>query len=648
MKDKPVIFSLPQNLSIDAIQVGFACKTRDNYHYWLAELSEIEGTDLSANNHPHHGNWAYFPWRNEAIHIPEEQDFRKIFYSRNYPIIERQTQNKLWNTKVAIAGLSVGSNIAIELVKAGIHKLNIADFDTLAPSNNNRITGGSVFQIGENKTALLAKKLYELNPYCEIEQFSQGLTNDNFDQFVHGCDIIIDEIDSFQIKNKIRDYIHSEKGKYTILLQGADLGETPIVEIETFDDPKFGGRVNELDIHKIIFNNPSKLDATKMLIAIVGKENIPSSFLQNFIDIKRQKQTYWAQLGLAATSVSAKMAGMVIEIARGNTDQLKRISKIELREIKDPEGQSTLATFDKEFGYAPTVVKTLFTQDEAQLQIRREIGERNRLILHIGNLVITIGEIPGNKLTNEELHIIHKARHSYKRWGNDLSFLLNDPTDKQWEEGNYETTHLIAAIDGPDNFHKLYALRKNFLSYEKLCSLAEQNSLPLEFAPWYVINNKTGEKQHLWSAFQTWKQKQGSRGNIITDTRFCTLSQRGNQSELEKDAAAITFAAMQLFTSATAPPEVIFNVITKPSIQKVFMLKHEKRTFTPAFDKAGIALGLNNSWKTTLDIDNPTYLFYANKVPKYFTQDPMVYITKTDIWRQKAINLLKAAKRKYG
>jgi predicted ThiF/HesA family dinucleotide-utilizing enzyme len=647
MKDKPILFSLPQNLSINALQVGLGCEIRDTYHYWLTELSELEQTDFSANNHPHHGNWAYFPWRNEAIHIPEQDDFRNIFFSRNYPIIDKKTQNKLWDMKVAIAGLSVGSNIAIELVKAGVSKLKIADFDTLAPSNNNRITGGSIFQIGENKSALLAKKLYELNPYCEIEQFPEGLTEDNLEDFVRGCDIIVDEIDSFPLKNRLRDFIHSEKGKHTILLQGADLGENPIVEIEGYHDPKFGGRVHELDIHKILHNNPTKLQSTRMLVSIVGRENIPSSFLQNFINIKQGKQRYWAQLGLAATAVGAKMAGIVIEIAKGNADKLRRFSRLELGEIKDPEETFVNTMFDKEFGYISWPKRTLFSSDEALLSLARESGNKNKLTLNIGDLTIAIEEIHGNNITDEELSIIHKARHSYSRWGDDLSFLLNDPTDFHWKLGVWETSHLIASVEGPNNFHKLYALKKTYLSFNQLKLLKEQNNLPLELAAWNIKHAKTGENKTLWNTFTMWINNNQKYGNIATTTRFCTISERKNESQIEKEAAAITFAAMQLFTSETTPPDLILNIITKPSLKKVFPIKYDKKAVTPAFHQAGIALGLARSWKTILDQTNPIYTFYASKVPKYFTQNPMLYITHADQWRQSSINLLKEAKEKY-
>jgi predicted ThiF/HesA family dinucleotide-utilizing enzyme len=647
MVQKPIIFTLPHHLSPDSIANGFDCNIRDTYHYWIQELSELEHNDLSSNNHPHHGNWAYFSWRNELIHIPEPDAFRKIFFSRNFPIIDQQTQNKLWDMQVAIAGLSVGSNIAIELVKTGVRRIKIADFDTLAPSNNNRITGGSIFQIGENKAELLAKKLYELNPYCEIELFPHGLTDENFDQFVHNCDIIIDEIDAFPLKNKLRDHIHSEEGKHTILLQGADLGETPIVEVERHHDPKFGNRVHELDVHNILYGNPTKLESTKMLVTIVGKENIPAPFLQNFINIKRKKQTYWAQVGLAATAVAAKITSLTVEIARGNSDKLKPFYQLNLRETHATNDQEIRQLFDKEFGYIKQKPCILFSRDEAMLPITRSYGTRKTLTLTIGNMHITIGEIPGNNLTDEELTTIHKARHSYRRWGDDLSFLINDPTDTQWYEGTWETTHLLASLEGPNNFHKLYALRKTYLSYEQLCLFAEQDNLPLEFAPWNIINKKTGEKQDLWSAFQKWRDQNGIQGNIVTATRFCTISQRENHSELEKEAAAITFAAMQLFTSETTSPDYILNIITKPSLRKVFSIKNGKNPITPAFHPAHKTFAMGSSHRTFLDEKHPTYTHYASKVPKYFAQEPMVYITEANTWRQSAIKLLKTAQAKY-
>ena len=65
----------------------------------------------------------------------------------------------------------------------GAKNWKLADFDLLSGSNINRIR--TVFKnIDIRKTEIAAREIYEVDPYSTIELFSNGVTEDNLEDFL--------------------------------------------------------------------------------------------------------------------------------------------------------------------------------------------------------------------------------------------------------------------------------------------------------------------------------------------------------------------------------------------------------------------------------------------------------------------------------
>ena len=112
----------------------------------------------------------------------------------------------LESAKVGIAGAGgLGSNVAMLLVRAGMKKLVIADFDTVNESNLNR----QFFfrrQIGEKKIDALAANLRQIEPELALELHDVRLTADNADLVFAGCQIVVEALDSAEAKKM---FLHS-------------------------------------------------------------------------------------------------------------------------------------------------------------------------------------------------------------------------------------------------------------------------------------------------------------------------------------------------------------------------------------------------------------------------------------------------------
>src|SRR3989338_1149790 len=142
------------------------------------------------------GNWVYYPWIKTMAHLLPDKDFQKVRTSRNRELITLEEQKKFYNSKIGIAGLSVGNSVVMSIVlQGGGGNLHIADFDRLSLSNLNRIRG-SVADLGLTKVDMTLRQIYLLNPYARIKIFNEGLTPKNIKKFFNGLDIVVDEVDN--------------------------------------------------------------------------------------------------------------------------------------------------------------------------------------------------------------------------------------------------------------------------------------------------------------------------------------------------------------------------------------------------------------------------------------------------------------------
>ncbi len=101
---------------------------------------------------------------------------------------------------VGIAGAGgLGSNCAMHLVRAGVRRLAIADFDAVSRTNLNR----QFFfrdQIGRKKVAALAENLRRIDAGLELRLCDVRLAPDNVASVFSGCSVIVEALDSAEAK----------------------------------------------------------------------------------------------------------------------------------------------------------------------------------------------------------------------------------------------------------------------------------------------------------------------------------------------------------------------------------------------------------------------------------------------------------------
>jgi molybdopterin/thiamine biosynthesis adenylyltransferase len=232
-KERPLFFD-----SIESLPAG--CQHLDIYAIAREELHRIR-PDLNPES-----IWVYYPWSNIALCTLRGEEYFVLRTARNRNIITDEEQSVYRAGHVAIAGLSVGSAALESIVATGGPKhLRLADPDIIEISNLNRIRA-CLLDIGLNKTLVAARRVWEIDPFAEIDVFSDGVTAASMSDFLSGTDVAVDEMDTIPLKFALRN---AAKERGIPVVMGTDNGDSAIIDVERFDlepdRPIFHGRVDE-------------------------------------------------------------------------------------------------------------------------------------------------------------------------------------------------------------------------------------------------------------------------------------------------------------------------------------------------------------------------------------------------------------------
>jgi len=126
-------------------------------------------------------------------------------FDRIVKIIGNEELNKIGNTTVLIVGIGgVGGFVAESLVRSGISKLIIVDYDVIDITNLNRQLMTNLNNIGEYKTEVIKDRILSINNKCKITIINSFIDENNIDVlFDEKVDYIIDCQDTIKTKEMI-------------------------------------------------------------------------------------------------------------------------------------------------------------------------------------------------------------------------------------------------------------------------------------------------------------------------------------------------------------------------------------------------------------------------------------------------------------
>ncbi|MBL4633548.1 MAG: Rv1355c family protein, partial [Kofleriaceae bacterium] len=150
-----------------------------------------------------------------------------------------------------------------------------------------------------------AREMFEIDPYIEIDLFSDGLTQENMADFFDGkLDLVVDECDDLFAKVRIREC--AKEHGIAVLMDTSDGG---LLDIERFDlepsRPIFHGVLPHLRAEDLV--GLSTKDKIPFVLAILGIEEMSGQLAGSLIEIDKTLST-WPQLGSAVTLGGALIA----------------------------------------------------------------------------------------------------------------------------------------------------------------------------------------------------------------------------------------------------------------------------------------------------------------------------------------------------
>ena len=134
----------------------------------------------------------------------------KQIFSRFAMLVGEEGIEKLNKSSVIVFGIGgVGSYVVESLVRSGIGKITMVDFDEISESNINRQIHALKSTVGKSKIEVMKERILDINPECEVV-LKKKLVFENvseiFEEDGKKYDFAVDAIDVIYSKITIIEY----------------------------------------------------------------------------------------------------------------------------------------------------------------------------------------------------------------------------------------------------------------------------------------------------------------------------------------------------------------------------------------------------------------------------------------------------------
>jgi tRNA A37 threonylcarbamoyladenosine dehydratase len=177
------------------------------------------------------------------IQIPETPLVLHRRFDRMGRLVGDAVMNQLRSTHVMVIGLGgVGSWAAESLIRSGVGKMTVVDFDEVCITNANRQLHAIQGMVGQKKAQVMGERLKKINPQCEIVIKPLFYNEENQNQIMQDKpDYVLDAIDNLTAKCHLLNYCR-QQGIKVITSAGSgaklDPSRARIVDLaQTHTDP---------------------------------------------------------------------------------------------------------------------------------------------------------------------------------------------------------------------------------------------------------------------------------------------------------------------------------------------------------------------------------------------------------------------------
>ena len=141
---------------------------------------------------------------------------------------------KLKQAHMAVVGLGgVGSWAAEALARSGVGAITLIELDEVCVSNTNRQSHALQSNIGRAKIEVIAERLRDINPDITLHCHTNFLTTKNIKDYIHNQDVVIDAMDSVNVKSALAAYCSA--AKIRLVITGSSGGKSDPTRIQVAD-----------------------------------------------------------------------------------------------------------------------------------------------------------------------------------------------------------------------------------------------------------------------------------------------------------------------------------------------------------------------------------------------------------------------------
>ncbi|MBR5520410.1 MAG: ThiF family adenylyltransferase [Oscillospiraceae bacterium] len=134
------------------------------------------------------------------------------FNERTLMTIEQDKYDRITSSHIVLVGVGgVGGAVFECLVRFGVKKITIIDFDTVDETNLNRQIISTAAAVGRIKTDVAKERGLSINPDCEINAYNMFIEKDNLNLIAElKPDYVVDAIDSVKSKLDLIQFCHEQ------------------------------------------------------------------------------------------------------------------------------------------------------------------------------------------------------------------------------------------------------------------------------------------------------------------------------------------------------------------------------------------------------------------------------------------------------
>ncbi|SCU94841.1 LADA_0G11716g1_1 [Lachancea dasiensis] len=135
--------------------------------------------------------------------------------ARNYAFLGEEAMEKLKCQSIVVVGAGgVGSWVVTMLVRSGIYKIKVIDFDQVSLSSLNRHSCATLNDVGTSKVGCLKNHLMKIAPWCQVDTVNELWNKENANRLIFGEDgrekptFVIDCIDNIDTKVDLLEFVY--------------------------------------------------------------------------------------------------------------------------------------------------------------------------------------------------------------------------------------------------------------------------------------------------------------------------------------------------------------------------------------------------------------------------------------------------------